>query len=221
MLDSLVSLIAPHHCYMCRVAGPALCVHCIYNIKNEASLGCFYCNVPSLTGVCPRCISRSPFSHFFVVGQRQDELKQLLDDYKFNRAYALHQALATLLDAILPFLPLNTVIIPLPTISRHQRIRGYDHTNLLARTVAQRRGLVKCTLLKRKTNSVQRGASAKQRHEQAQRAYYCDTLLNPATPYLLIDDIVTTGATMRAAAGCLKAAGAQTIMAAAIARQIL
>jgi len=153
------------------------------------------------------------------VGERHHELKTLLDDYKFNRAYALHRALAELLHTRLPRLPEDTVVVPLPTVARHKRIRGYDHIGLIAKTLASKRGLANQAVLGRRTNSVQLGANSQQRRRQADQAYCCNGKLDPAVPYLLVDDIVTTGATMRAAARCLKAAGAKIILIGAIARQ--
>ena len=219
MLDTILSFMAPHRCYSCLVVGASLCKSCIYNITCETISSCFYCGAPSMNGVCPTCRTQSPFSHFYLVGERRDELKRLLDDFKFNRALGLHRALTVLLDITLPALPPGTIVVSLPTISRHRRIRGYDQTEVIAKQLARRRGLRQRSVLKRKTNTIQRGASASVRQEQAKRAYRCDTSLDPTLPYLLIDDIVTTGASMKAAATCLQQAGATTIIAAAVARQ--
>jgi ComF family protein len=145
----------------------------------------------------------------------------MLDDFKFKRAYHIHHALARLLHHTVPLLPPETVIVPIPTIARHVRIRGYDHTSLIARAFAKRRGLRPVTLLTRATNSIQLGRSATERLQQASVAYNCRHRLAPQPLYVLIDDIVTTGATLTAAAECLKKAGAEHIMVAAVARQVL
>lgn len=221
MFDSLINIIAPYYCYSCHITGPILCKSCIYNISSESQNVCFGCQIPSLSGICVSCSAKLPFSHTYVVGERKKELESLLNDFKFNRSYKIHAALAQLLHNSLPYLPENTIVVPVPTITKHIRIRGYDHTDLIARTFAHHRKLKKVRLLKRKTNSVQLGASAHLRRQQANLAYKCTHQLNANPSYLLIDDIATTGATLIAAANCLKKAGAKTIIAAFIARQTL
>ncbi len=221
MFDQLVSFIAPHRCYSCDANGVILCQSCIYNIVSDAQNRCFGCRLPANAGICQACAPRLPFSAAYSIGERKDELERLLNDFKFKRAYRVYASLAHLLDQSLPFLPDTTVVVPIPTIAKHIRIRGYDHTHLIARAFASQRGLAVAKVLRRKTNSVQLGANARQRREQADQAYECRLALSGDMPYLLIDDIATTGATLVAAATCLQQAGAQTIIAAVVARQPL
>lgn len=221
MFDTLLSFIAPNHCYLCTISGAILCKSCIYNIVNETENHCFGCQRLSMSGVCAICASKLPFGNAYAVGERKNELEKLLDDFKFNRAYRIHETLGALLNERLPVLPETTVIVPIPTIAKHIRIRGYDHTDIIARNLAKRRGLKKSHLLRRLTNTVQLGATARVRREQAKSAYGCTRQLDKDTPYLLIDDIATTGATLIAAADCLRQAGAKIVIVAVIARQPL
>lgn len=217
MFDNLIQLLAPHHCYFCNQNGEIVCRSCIYNITEDSFSACFGCKALSAAGVCRRCAPRLPFASCWVVAERQGAVKQLLHDYKFSRLYAAHKALASLLDAALPILPSGTVVVAVPTISRHIRLRGYDHAALLARRFAQGRRLAYKPLLARKTNSVQVGANKTVRQSQAKQAFSCPSNVPSDVPYLIIDDIITTGATVVAASRCLKQAGAKQIMVAAIA----
>jgi ComF family protein len=221
MIDKLIGFIAPHYCYLCGIIGSVLCDSCTYNIVNEVQNRCFGCRLPSLAGVCPACAPQLPFSLAYAVGERKDELERLLDDFKFSRVYGIHEALGELLHRTLPRLPPDTVVVPIPTVANHVRIRGYDHADLIARAFCRRRGLKRARLLRRRTKTVQLGASARIRRQQAELAYECSGLSDPASPYLLLDDIATTGATLTAAARRLKAAGATTVIAAVVARQPL
>jgi ComF family protein len=148
-------------------------------------------------------------------------LQSLIDAYKFENTCAAYGSLADLLHARLPDLPANTIVVPIPTISSHIRQRGYDHTLLIARSLAKRRGFVVTPLLRRQTDTKQRDATRRQREQQAEAAFYIQGAVDETRPYLLIDDIATTGATLRHAARKLKEAGAGTIWVAAIARQPL
>ena len=75
--------------------------------------------------------------------------------------------------------------------------------------------------LQRCTSTVQRGASRSERINQARLAFRGAENTNGDVPYLLVDDIVTTGATLYFAAKTLKSAGANTVWVATIARQPL
>ncbi len=152
----------------------------------------------------------------WCVGSRSDGLKELLNRYKFERTRAAYKPLADLLAATLPTLPSDIAIVPVPTIAPHIRQRGYDQTVLLARQLAKLRGAAYAPLLRRKTNSVQRGASRTLRAKQAAQAF---TASNCPGRYLVIDDISTTGATLNAAAKVLLAAGASEVWVAAVAVQ--
>ncbi|MBI3494696.1 ComF family protein [Candidatus Saccharibacteria bacterium] len=162
-----------------------------------------------------------PFGRSWVIGAREGELAKVIGDFKWSRLRSAHSPLSDLLDIFLPILPSNTVVVPIPTISHHKRIRGYDHADLVARTFAETRGLSKRNFLKRKDNAIQHKANKAERRKQAEKAFYCNKALDPSVPYLLLDDIITTGYTIKAATRVLKGAGAKEIWVAAIARQPL
>jgi ComF family protein len=156
-----------------------------------------------------------------VVGAYDGLLKHLIGLYKFERARSAYRDLGDLLLARLPDLPKNTIVVPIPTITKHVRERGYDHTLLLAKYIATRKGLTCRRLLKRATNTKQRQASAALRESQAKKAFITKVKkLEANIPYLIIDDVVTTGATIKYAARTLRRVGAKHIWVAAIAHQL-
>lgn len=101
------------------------------------------------------------------------------------------------------------------------RERGYNHTVLVARYIAKRRNLRLDQSLVRATTTMQRHASAAERHKQAKLAFAVKGELLKNTPYVLIDDVVTTGATIKYAAQALKDAGVHQVWVAVVARQTL
>jgi len=142
---------------------------------------------------------------------------------KFERQRAAGRVLGALLHERISQLPPETTIIPVPTISSHIRQRGYDHAYLIARHLAELRHLRVQRAVSRTANSVQRGHNKKERITQANRAFALTSTSSilPQVPYLIIDDVVTTGATLAAVANVLRSAGAETIWVAAVARQPL
>ena len=211
MIDKLLSYIAPHHCYSCANIGSILCDNCKFYILEEPYEQCIQCDVPSQYGVCKSCQQKLPYSNAWIVGERKSVLENIIHNYKFRRNVAAVQVSADLLEKRLPYLPENTTIIPVPTITRHIRIRGYDHTRILAEKVAKKRSLKCINSLKRNHNLVQVGTDAKTRRDQAKTAFFITEKLDTTRPYLLIDDVITTGATVKYAAKALRDAGAQEI----------
>jgi ComF family protein len=220
MIDTLFSYLAPHPCCSCGRLGALLCDNCKYNIINEISSSCIICGaVCGGNGLCTTCTA--PYSKAWYVGERTNELKQLIDGFKFENKKEAYKILGDLLDNAVDQLPPNTIVVAIPTTPSHIRRRGYDHTFLVARYFAKKRGLTYSSLLQRSTNTVQRGASRSERMKQARQAFQVAKNSNEDIPYLLIDDIVTTGATLHFAAKTLKDSGANSVWVATIARQPL
>ena len=129
--------------------------------------------------------------------------------------------LGEILAEVLPTLPPEAVIVPVPTVRSHVRQRGFDHTKIMAETVAGRIGVPVKYLLRRVGNAMQRGATAAQRRRQAREAFVIETPIDPDIVYLLIDDVVTTGATIREASLRLREAGAKEVWVAVLVREAL
>ncbi len=219
IVHKLLDVVVPHYCCSCGEIGSLLCESCKYDITSEHFSGCLLCGHATVASRCRAC--RSDIEQTWCVGERSGVLETLVDRYKFEYAEAAYMPLGDMLLSTLPDLPPETVIVPIPTVRSHIRQRGYDHTLLLARATATRCGVAHSQCLQRKTTSVQRGANRKTRIAQAKEAFTAKGALKPDVPYLLIDDVVTTGSTLRYAAKALKDAGAGTVWAAAIARQPL
>ncbi len=221
MLDTLLSYIAPHHCSGCGDSGTLLCDNCKYDIVSDPYGACVACGrgISGRYGFCGSC--SPPYDRAWCVAPRLDNVERLLNDYKFNYARAAYHPLAELLHMHLPELPANALVVPVPTVSGHMRQRGYDHTLLIARAFARRRNLTVNTALQRATSTMQRGATARTRTAQAKRAFKVSTPLDSESIYVLLDDVITTGATVKYAAKALKDAGAQYVWVAAICRQPL
>ena len=218
MLDRLLALLAPHHCYSCGLTGTLLCEKCKKHIMATSFRDCVVCGRPTTENNCQQ--HRLPYQQAYVVSPRQGVVARLLDDLKFQRVQAAAHTAAELLEARLPVLHPQTVIVPIPTIARHVRRRGYDHMKLIGRAISRRRRLPMRCLLRRRTNVTQHvAATAVQRRRQAQRFFRVVGQIDDQARYLIIDDIFTTGSTIKAAATVLRQAGARYVDIAVVARQ--
>jgi len=220
MIDNLLSFVAPHLCCGCGKAGDLLCDNCKYNIISESKNVCLVCEkLCGTTGLCNTC--RVPYVRAWCVGQRRDVLQRLIGLYKFERAKSAYKELGDLLIQTISELPIDTIIVPVPTARSHVRERGYDHTVLLARYVARQRHLTFAQPLVRVTGTMQRHSSASERNKQAKVAFGVRGKILKNVPYVLIDDVVTTGATIKYAAQTLLDADVAQVWVAVIARQTL
>jgi competence protein ComFC len=92
---------------------------------------------------------------------------------------------------------------------------------LITRRLSRERKIPIETSLKRLTATRQRDASRSLRIKQAKSAFTCTKKLDKNTIYILLDDVVTTGATLNYAAKTLKKNGARTVWAVSLSRQSL
>jgi len=218
MLDTLLSVVAPHLCSGCGQIGSTFCDNCKYDINVVSFSGCVLCEKPAFSGICND--HKVTFNQAWIVGVRDGALRRLIGGFKFRNMKSAARELAGLLDKRLPVLPSSTVLVPIPTTPAHIRERGYDHMLLIANELGRLRGLSVETVLERNNTLTQHHADRKQRIIQAESAFRVKGDLDPEKLYILIDDIVTTGATIQQASRLLHEAGV-IVWIAAIARQPL
>jgi ComF family protein len=222
-IDKFLGLLAPHICKACQTTGATLCECCIINITKQKFPACVVCGhlitSKKRGNLCNICVKSLPFDRIYAVGWRQPALRQLVGDYKYFSQRSSAPVIAKLLDQTLPKLTNNVVIVPVPTIRKHIRQRGFDHNLLVGRQLAKIRHLSLNRWLIRQDNSVQHQASLIQRQFQAERAFMVKSGLALPDTVLLLDDIWTTGATLSAAAKLLKKHGVKTVIGAIVAVQ--
>ena len=219
MVDKVLEIIAPHLCSGCSKIGSPLCDHCKYDIIEMPFVGCLVCFGPTSVGICLE--HNKSYKNAWIVGERHGTLLDIINAFKFQNMKAAAADLAKLLDARLPALPVDTVVVPVPTVPGHIRERGYDHLLLIARYFAQYRQLTVERLLLRETTTTQHTANRETRLIQAKSAFKVTRDISSDVPYLLLDDIITTGSTIDEASGLLSLNGAKTIWVGALARQPL
>jgi len=216
-LISLFDLLAPHSCRGCGAIGEPLCNRCKNYIILHNSNFCPICKIKTPSGQCQNCKDLPPI---FIVGERSGLLDEIIREYKYNSVKALSPKLADLLNSRLPKnLPKNTVIVPLPTATNHIRARGFDHILILAKQLAKIRHYQVKKLLVRKSNTTQVGSSRKIRISQADHAFSVNPKLSidKNLTYILLDDVWTTGASMKTAIKKLQQAGVSKIVVALLA----
>jgi ComF family protein len=135
-------------------------------------------------------------------------------ELKFSFAKDAARKIAEELQTVLPLLDAETVIVHVPAASSHVRRRGFDQSALIARELSYLTGLPHVHVLARLGQQRQVGASSKIRQQQMKHAFRSIAgSVVTEVPVLLIDDVLTTGSTLEAAALTLRRAGAKTVSA--------
>jgi ComF family protein len=210
-LQTLLAKIAPYECLGCTTEGRLVCLSC------AATLGrlperCYHCRRLSVKNkTCASCRSQSNLYAVHVATNYSGLAKELVWRLKFSGAQSAAREMAALMK-----IPLDEhiILIPIPTATSRRRRRGYDQAYLLAKAVARQYRLSCLTCLRRNGQQHQVGATRQQRITQLQTAYRCVAPHRIAGAHvLLVDDVLTTGATLEAAAKVLKQAGAKHVSA--------
>ena len=177
---------------------------------------------------CGKCIAKNnPLDRSLIgcpyISPLDRWLPQLKDQRNFSSAPALQQLLV---EALCSSEPLNLdLILPMPIHWTRRCRRGYNQTEILAKPLAKILGLpMRCDILKRSRRvRSQRGLKASERLQNQRGSFSISAhsekyLIDKQV--LLVEDIVTTGATATEAARTLKVAGVRSVILAAVARTL-
>lgn len=213
IIEKLIAIVAPHYCMICGDEGAIVCAWCLLDFAALLPERCYACKAESKdSAVCRSCRRSRLMRHVWARAQYEGSVKQLIHDFKFERKLAAAEPIAQLMAESLPFLSAEVFVVHVPTATNRVRKRGYDHAEKVAQALSVRLSLRHETFLARTTQTRQVGAKRTQRFSQMQNAFrpLHSERFRGAT-ILLVDDLTTTGATLEAAAKCLKVAGAKTV----------
>lgn len=148
-------------------------------------------------------------------------IRTAIHRFKYGREPARADHLGALAAPLLDRLPpaITPHLVPVPLSAARERERGYNQATLLARVIATTAGLpLGAGLLRTRATRPQVGLDARARRENVRGAFAWGGTPLPAPHLLLIDDVLTTGATADECAAVLKAAGARWVGLLAVAR---
>src|SRR3569832_1346249 len=103
MLDQTFEIIAPHHCAVCKTEGASLCEWCALEVCPPLPPRCYRCHAPTqASAVCKACRYQSPLQHVWVATEYDGYAKQLIQEFKFQRAQAASIVIAQCMARALP-----------------------------------------------------------------------------------------------------------------------
>ncbi len=230
----LADLFFPLECRGCGKDGQRLCRDCLFRFPIRLAECCPWCARESNLGqVCLGCIDDSPLSGLITIFDYQVGTPgaALIQDFKYQFARdlgplwrRLFQRFFEVYPLVANFLQDSFVFIPVPLHARRLRERGFNQALVLANALVQAPGsgapspVVLESGFYRILPTAQQARLAKnERQANLQGAFVWQGASVPSR-IMLVDDVITTGATVRAAAEALKAAGAQEVWAMGLAR---
>lgn len=216
--ESLLDLFLPRHCVACGLASgdSNLCRPCTAELPRNLN-ACQQCGLKLSVladTLCGNCLKSPPPWQFGVAGlDYRFPVDQLVCRFKFRRDLASGQVLGMQLLAAIQRgnNPLPEVIVPIPLHRSRQFARSFNQAELLARELGK--GLqipVQSHLLSRtRRTRAQSGLDARERRKNTRAAFssqqtcFCHVAL--------VDDVMTTGATLAECTRTLKRAGVSCV----------
>ena len=239
LLALLADAVFPLVCLVCglELRGPAarggpLCKGCRTSAAPPPAPLCPACGVPLVTSpatapsVCWTCRLHPPAfasargAALYDPDDVPSALVTAVQAFKYRAARSLAEPLASLIIDRLP-VPRDAVLVPVPLHPARLRQRRYNQSALLARAVARRNGLPLLLrgLVRRLPTPPQAALGAAQRRANLAGAFVVPKPVAVAGRHVvLVDDVITTGATADACARALLEAGARRIDAYAVGR---
>lgn len=226
----LLKRLLPPACPLCSQSFPSswaepFCVDCLSQLSPLPSAHCSCCALPftatqNSSHLCGRCLKEPPdFKVVHAFGLYQGLLRNAISQFKFNRRVLLDRALGELLNRAIPQGEEYDLQVAVPLSRQRLQQRNFNQSLLLARElVRHRRCPVAVDLLEKTRDTVpQHGLGAAERQRNLNDVFQCQRQLS-GEKILLIDDVLTTGATLRACSEVLLRAGAGEVHVAVLAR---
>lgn len=225
--QSLVHTIIAGDCLLCgafeQVPHHSLCQSCLDTLPYHHTAQCPVCALPSPQHqICGRCLKRPPaFDHTYAIFDYTFPIMPMLQRYKYQQALPIGHCLTRLVlqqwQATLRY----DGLIPMPLHPNRLKSRGFNQTQLLAKRIATQASIPlwdhHCE--RRVDTPPQAGLTLKARLKNIRNAFHTDQRFDGKS-ILLLDDVMTTGASLNALATVLKSAGAERVDCLVIARTL-
>ena len=223
----LIDILFPPRCSGCGQWGVRFCDLCLNNVICIEEPICMICGEPvksQVQKICFRCSSASRnFDGIRSWAHYQGSLQKAIQKLKYQKDIGLANILAK--PMITLYKDMNwkiDMITAVPLDQEKLTRRGYNQAALLSKPLARHTGIPyhQEALMKRYPNKPQVGLSEQERLYNVMDVYVSSPEKVKGKAVLVIDDVVTTGATMDACSAALKASGSPAVYGISLARSL-
>ena len=201
----------------------SICLGCLSLIKHP-KYDCLRCGVELQTNhsVCGTCLLSPPqFSQVKYVGVYQAPIDKWVMALKFGQNILMSRLFAELMQSLLDDTKSDYCLMPVPLHISRLRSRGYNQAYEIAKELAKMTNRILDTSLKRDKNTeMQAQLKLNQRAKNVSKAFSLDADIKHKN-IVLIDDVMTSGNTLKECAKTLKRAGAKDVIIIVFARKSL
>ncbi len=223
-LEAVTDVLWPPSCATCDAVLPApgaFCERCAHEVLELPPVHCPRCAEPG-EGVCARCETQAPpWAKAWAPFEHEGALARAIHRFKYEDRADLARPLGVLMAAMsrAALREMPGVLVPLPLHEARYRTRGFDQAALLAKEIATVTGrpLQLDWLNRTRDTARQVGLSEELREANVRGAFVSGPAVKGAD-VVLIDDVLTTGASAREAVRVLASAGAHRISVLTLAR---
>lgn len=211
LIDKTLDLIAPNDCLVCEREGSLVCINCELDFTSPIPSRCYICRqLTDEYAVCRMCKYKSRMNNLWVVSSYNENVKLLINELKYKSNRSASKIISQQFSEVLPVFEDDTVVVNIPTATRRVRMRSFDHTKLISKELAKILDLHYCPALVRTGQTRQVGSTRNERLKQMSEAFMCTKNLKDKR-VLLVDDVITTGATMESASIEIRKSGAKRV----------
>jgi ComF family protein len=213
----------PQRCLFCGATDPhdGICGPCRQDLPGTLAARCPTCGNLSLTGeVCGECVAQTPrFSRLRVAASYRFPVNGAIQRLKYGADLSTVAPLATLLADRVDSESRPDLMLAMPMAPQRLRERGFNQAQELARVLAERLSLKLAPALCRRIRHTPPQAALPwaERRRNIRGAFECRADL-PGAHVAVVDDVLTTGATLDELAGMLLTCGAAEVWGWVVAR---
>jgi ComF family protein len=225
----LLDLLYPRDCCGCgQLLSPgddaAFCHQCLGRVRRADVGGCTVCGTPDIATAhpCPACTRQPPafgqaraWAYYSTAAPERNPVGRAIWALKYGRRLDVGRRLGRELALARRYPPgQHDILIPVPLHPRRLRWRGFNHACVLAAPTARTLGIPLAARLLHRTRDTESQVTLTEpeRHRNVRQAFSVPCRDRVAgSRVLLVDDVLTTGATANACATALRAAGARAV----------
>lgn len=230
LVENLLDLIFPKRCLSCKTVGSFICEECSGLVRPLSVQICPQCTKPSIGGFTHAlCLKPLSAERVICLFKFEGPMREAISQLKYKGVKGLAESLAELTTESLKDLGVDlgtrSIIIPVPIHPVKQLERGFNQAAILASLLGKRLGIEVWSdfLLKTRDNPSQTKLKLKERAKNVRFTYRIERKdkrrkIIKGRDVIIIDDVFTSGATLRECAKIAKKAGARFVYLLAIAK---